>query len=906
MADLSALLAELGGDNPQNRAIAEGLQKQGINSTKDIGVRKVTVPGDVSGSDESRYQAPDRIENAYFNKKDNKEIDPNRLGIYDVKDGDKVQGNIFFHLDADDKGNVSFRPQWSPRAHGFLRDNAVGRLIMTAGKIIPSPFQPAFVAADVADKLAHGKVMDAVVTAIPYGIQEFAKSAELLKGIAGNSDFVATAKTAAGKIAEAAGAPSYAADLAGKVATSGITAGLTGENVGKAMLKAGANSLLAESKNFLQAAGDFSKMGIGGLLPEGISAEDFDPEALEDLGGALEEVDVSPEDISPNWEGKGWGEIGEGEFADEIRPTFDLTGRDDIEPILDGRDNIEEGIGSLNVGTTGVLEGRDAKGLQSLYEQENPGAANIDVETADTVKIDGKEYFLDEKGGAVTQNPDGSYTRLNAREFNDLGSPDVVDSDGTLDTVTVTGSKGVDSVKPVAYDDEGNLMPGYELDEDSNPVWVGSPEYSLEGGAGNDYVSPEGGGMVDDAGDFIDVTAPLTLPPGAGPDEEKPEEPYLLNPDETIVGGKGNDTLTGGKSNDTIVSGTGNDTLTGGGGLTDVISTVGKFLPIVPAIFPPRRDGPETRTVTPTVTGGTGNDTLTGGTGNDGLTSITDSLLGKDPLTGGYSFSWNKQQTKAPEKGIAYGQRYYGNQWSKSDKTEPPKTEAPKTETPKTEPPKTEPRKEFTTMPVEDPNMTIGHYGRYTPPTESPTSQIQFAEGGLMALGGQHHTFKPTMTDAGISSEHLAKNDVASQAIQHMRKGGHVVDHKTHKDVHYLASKGEPVHHIVGFMNHRKRMAEGGITSHSLGSYSDGGHLLKGPGDGMSDDIPATIADKQPARLANEEFVIPADVVSHLGNGSSESGAKVLYEMMARIRKARTGNPKQGKQINPHKLLPKV
>jgi hypothetical protein len=161
--------------------------------------------------------------------------------------------------------------------------------------------------------------------------------------------------------------------------------------------------------------------------------------------------------------------------------------------------------------------------------------------------------------------------------------------------------------------------------------------------------------------------------------------------------------------------------------------------------------------------------------------------------------------------------------------------------------------------------------------------------------------FHPTVTDNGIQASELT-----NQAIQHLRRGGHVIDHKTHKDVHYLASKGEPVHHIVGFMNHRKRMAEGGITSHSLGSYSDGGHLLKGPGDGMSDDIPATIADKQPARLANEEFVIPADVVSHLGNGSSESGAKVLYEMMAKIRKARTGNPKQGKQINPHKLLPKV
>jgi hypothetical protein len=98
--------------------------------------------------------------------------------------------------------------------------------------------------------------------------------------------------------------------------------------------------------------------------------------------------------------------------------------------------------------------------------------------------------------------------------------------------------------------------------------------------------------------------------------------------------------------------------------------------------------------------------------------------------------------------------------------------------------------------------------------------------------------------------------------------------------------------------------AQGGLAD--LGGYSDyarGGRMLKGPGDGMSDDIPATIANKQPARLANEEFVVPADVVSHLGNGSSEAGAKALYKMMDRVRQARTGNKKQGKQINPEKFL---
>ena len=97
--------------------------------------------------------------------------------------------------------------------------------------------------------------------------------------------------------------------------------------------------------------------------------------------------------------------------------------------------------------------------------------------------------------------------------------------------------------------------------------------------------------------------------------------------------------------------------------------------------------------------------------------------------------------------------------------------------------------------------------------------------------------------------------------------------------------------------------AMGGRT-YNLGGYSDGGRLLKGPGDGMSDNIPASIADKQPARLADGEFVVPADVVSHLGNGSTDAGAKRLYSMMDTVRKARTGNKKQGKQIKADKYLP--
>jgi hypothetical protein len=88
-------------------------------------------------------------------------------------------------------------------------------------------------------------------------------------------------------------------------------------------------------------------------------------------------------------------------------------------------------------------------------------------------------------------------------------------------------------------------------------------------------------------------------------------------------------------------------------------------------------------------------------------------------------------------------------------------------------------------------------------------------------------------------------------------------------------------------------MAHGGISD--LGGYSDGGRLLKGPGNGVSDDIPATIAGKQPARLATNEFVVPARIVSEIGNGSTDAGAKALYVMMDRVQKDRSKSMGKGK-----------
>ena len=86
--------------------------------------------------------------------------------------------------------------------------------------------------------------------------------------------------------------------------------------------------------------------------------------------------------------------------------------------------------------------------------------------------------------------------------------------------------------------------------------------------------------------------------------------------------------------------------------------------------------------------------------------------------------------------------------------------------------------------------------------------------------------------------------------------------------------------------------------------FAEGGYLETNMGDGMSDDIPSSIDGEQPAALSENEFVVPADVVSGLGNGSSDAGAEQLYAMMDRVRKARTGTEKMGKEVNAERLMP--
>jgi len=161
---------------------------------------------------------------------------------------------------------------------------------------------------------------------------------------------------------------------------------------------------------------------------------------------------------------------------------------------------------------------------------------------------------------------------------------------------------------------------------------------------------------------------------------------------------------------------------------------------------------------------------------------------------------------------------------------------------------------------------------------------IGYAEGGIMA------SERPFQSMSLVSLWTLAHGktkagDTAKQELEARRNLGEDIN-----------PEADP---YVG-------MAGGGLMNFSGGTYAAGGRLLRGPGDGMSDSIPAVIqgANPQRAALADGEFVIPADVVSHLGNGSTEAGSKHLYSMMDKVRKARTGNPKQGKQINPDRFMP--
>lgn len=226
-------------------------------------------------------------------------------------------------------------------------------------------------------------------------------------------------------------------------------------------------------------------------------------------------------------------------------------------------------------------------------------------------------------------------------------------------------------------------------------------------------------------------------------------------------------------------------------------------------------------------------------------------------------------------------------------------------------------------MPEEDPryagspyryNLASGFQGS-TPTRPSPyyrPTGLGYAAGGdvMMAQGGSYD-------DEPMGDDNYADGGIAAYAKGGSMSIGDGIAKDTDEDTASLGAYDAAIKRMekqYGAANLKPReMPKSGIAklgqmkamaSGGLGSYSDGGRMLKGPGDGMSDSIPATIGRKQPARLADGEFVVPADVVSHLGNGSTDAGARKLYSMMDKVRTARTGKKKQAPAVKTDKYMP--
>jgi hypothetical protein len=191
---------------------------------------------------------------------------------------------------------------------------------------------------------------------------------------------------------------------------------------------------------------------------------------------------------------------------------------------------------------------------------------------------------------------------------------------------------------------------------------------------------------------------------------------------------------------------------------------------------------------------------------------------------------------------------------------------------------------------------------RFFAPTMVPQTPYQAADGGIIALaaGGPVEQMSNQAT--------LGANTMYPMA--NMTTSAFATPYQDPRSTNMMQSTapagGGTVNMMSGEPNMQgTRLAMGGITD--LGGYSDGGQLLRGPGDGVSDSIPAQIGQHQPARLADGEFVVPARIVSELGNGSTEAGAKQLYKMLDRVQRARgktTGKNKVAHNTNAAKLLP--
>lgn len=199
------------------------------------------------------------------------------------------------------------------------------------------------------------------------------------------------------------------------------------------------------------------------------------------------------------------------------------------------------------------------------------------------------------------------------------------------------------------------------------------------------------------------------------------------------------------------------------------------------------------------------------------------------------------------------------------------------------------------------------NYTAGTPYRAAQGGIIAFAQGGNTTDGQEMNTNPAMMRRmdemqvppfAGIMDPSRMK-DIYGMSGQGYAEGGETGRREVRKKINRM----DDPYTFAAYQSGRG-LYDAALQNFASGGLSNVPRFLSGGGDGMSDSIPASINDRQPARLADGEFVIPADVVSHLGNGSSKAGAKQLYAMMDRVRAKRTGKKKQAPAVNPKKMMP--
>jgi len=200
-------------------------------------------------------------------------------------------------------------------------------------------------------------------------------------------------------------------------------------------------------------------------------------------------------------------------------------------------------------------------------------------------------------------------------------------------------------------------------------------------------------------------------------------------------------------------------------------------------------------------------------------------------------------------------------------------------------------------------NSTLG-----TKLTDKQVTAMGLGAGTVAGLmGAMNPTRNPVGFQGSVDMSRQAVRQQIPQSATPREYGGPAMGRRYFTDTQYTNPAGlaaaqanatQQAQNIAAQQAEPVRAAQGGLMGAAKGRY------LRGETDGMSDEIRTTIDNSQPAALSHGEFIIPADVVSHLGNGNSDAGAKKLKEMMSRIRKARTGTTKQGKEIDPNKFMP--